>query len=165
MNFGTAHAKVLHTAATPPGIPHLPFLLCCEFSRSILFFKCAGPTPRLDLLLERDPATPTCSLPPLHPPGPLGAPPPAAAPEAHADLPGLEALPPPADILPHSSGATVSDLTGPEHQFQPQAWRPEVEPHLYLLDSWERAPRGLQTDPGNQVCYVATPVQGALFTP
>lgn len=120
-----------------------------------ILFKCAGPTPRLDLLLERDPATPTCSLTPMHPPGPLGAPPPAF-PQARADLLGLGALPPPPNILPHPSGATVSDLTRPEHQLQPQAWRPEIEPHLYVLDSLERSPHGLLTDSGNQVCCIAT---------
>lgn len=64
---------------------------------------------------------------------------------------------PPPDILPHPSGATVSDLTRPEHQFEP--WRPDLEARLRELESagggslHAMAPLGAS---GNQVCCVTT---------
>ena len=44
-------------------------------------------------------------------------------------------LNPPADIIPHPSGAGVSDLTSPEHQYEPPAWGPELSPQLRGLVS------------------------------
>ena len=94
----------------------------------LLVLCLAGPPPRLDLLLERDPATPSCSLPPLPPPPPS----PLDAPEAPFGMGHRNPLP---DILSHLSGAAVSNLNRPEHQFVPQAWRPELDPQLSGLES------------------------------
>ena len=86
----------------------------------------SGPPPSLDLLLERDPSAPACTLQPL-PPHPQQAPKPTQAPPVLLDVRA-----PPPDILPHPSGATVADLTRPEHQFDPHAWRPDV--HQAVMD-------------------------------
>ena len=71
--------------------------------------------------------------------------------------PGDTLPPPPPDILPHPSGATVSDLTRPEHQFQP--WRPDLEARLRALEGMgggslhAMAPLGAS---GSQVCCFTT---------
>ena len=60
--------------------------------------------------------------------------------------------------LPSPSGANVSDVTRPEHQFEPQAWKPELDPQLHGLESLggsydSAGPSG----PAAQVCYIVTP--------
>ena len=68
--------------------------------------------------------------PSLHPPTPTPQPP--ASPQAGSSPPSATRRDPPPDILPHPSGATVADLTRPEQQFDPHAWRPDV--HHVAMD-------------------------------
>ena len=116
-SVGTAHAYVLHIAAQQYHFAHAPVVL-----------HLAGPPPRLDLLLERGPASPSCHLPRLPPP-----PPPAL--DALKVPVSMGHLYPPADILPHPSGANISDL--PQHNPLPghQSWGPELDPQLYGFES------------------------------
>ena len=80
----------------------------------------SGPPPSLDLLLERDPSAPACTLRPFTPH-------PQEALEAAEAAPVLLAVShPPPDILPHPTGVTVADLNRPEHHLDPQAWRPDI---------------------------------------
>lgn len=109
----------------------------------------AGPPPRLDLLLERDPATRNCSLSPLPPPPPSAL----DAPEASF---GMGHLNPPSDKLPHPAGATVPSLTRPEHQFEPQAWRPDLDLQLHGLESLGGSYNSAGPSGPTQVCYTVT---------